>query len=321
MEPHFKRGQEPPRSITFPKVNDELGKQVLKGVSRSFYLTLRLLPAPMRDAASLGYLLARTSDTIADTAGISTGLRIETLAQFAAAVETGHPINSWPAELLENAEPKEKILLQHSDEIFDWLNRISPEEADLIREVVRIIISGQTLDLQRFANASVAHPISLIDDATLDDYAWRVAGCVGAFWTKLGFLTLGDRYSTQSPAVLLDQGIAYGKGLQLVNILRDLPRDLANGRCYLPVNDPNQPDELMAAFHRWLPLADRWILDGKAYAGTLKSRRLRASTALPALIAEETLERLHHAGWKDLQGRIKVPRQRIYALIIKAFLQ
>jgi len=33
---------------------------------------------------------------------------------------------------------------------------------------------------------------------------------------------------------LLRDGVRFGKGLQLVNILRDLPRDLRQGRCYLP---------------------------------------------------------------------------------------
>jgi farnesyl-diphosphate farnesyltransferase len=40
---------------------------LLKATSRSFYLTLRVLPAAVRPQISLAYLLARTTDTIADT--------------------------------------------------------------------------------------------------------------------------------------------------------------------------------------------------------------------------------------------------------------
>ena len=40
---------------------------ILARVSRSFYLSIRLLPKKLRDPVSLGYLLARASDTIADT--------------------------------------------------------------------------------------------------------------------------------------------------------------------------------------------------------------------------------------------------------------
>ena len=46
----------------------ELGGPLLKSVSRSFYLTIRILPARLQAPIGLAYLLARASDTIADTA-------------------------------------------------------------------------------------------------------------------------------------------------------------------------------------------------------------------------------------------------------------
>src|SRR5258707_13271546 len=52
---------------------------LLKGVSRSFYLTLRVLPAGMRDPIGLAYLLARAADTIADTSLISPEQRLALL--------------------------------------------------------------------------------------------------------------------------------------------------------------------------------------------------------------------------------------------------
>jgi phytoene/squalene synthetase len=38
-----------------------------QSVSRSFYLTIRFLPRPLREPVGLAYLLARATDTIADT--------------------------------------------------------------------------------------------------------------------------------------------------------------------------------------------------------------------------------------------------------------
>ena len=177
------------------------------------------------------------------------------------------------------------------------------------------------LDLERFGDASGENPAVLADDAALEDYAWRVAGCVGAFWTKLGFLTLGDRFSKAPEADLLAQGIAYGKGLQLVNILRDLAADLATGRCYLPVADPRDPAALLACHARWLVRAEAWIGEGEGYAKLLQSRRLRAATVLPARIARKTLEPLRDATWEALQHRIKVPRSAVYQAVIRAFFQ
>ena len=55
---------------------------VLKEVSRSFYLSLRFLPGGFRAPVSLGYLLARASDTIADAGEWSVGERRELLNRF-----------------------------------------------------------------------------------------------------------------------------------------------------------------------------------------------------------------------------------------------
>jgi len=84
-------------------------------------------------------------------------------------------------------------------------------------------------------------------DADLDDYTYRVAGCVGEFWTKM---CRAHVFPTRrlDDAELLRDGVRFGKGLQLVNILRDLPRDLKQGRCYLPLERlarvQLQPDDL-----------------------------------------------------------------------------
>lgn len=302
-------------------MTDDPGKQLLKGVSRSFYLTLRLLPRPMRGAASLGYLLARTSDTLADSTAAPLDARVHCLDQFRRAVANKSAAPRWPVSIL-NAIPdlRERHLLECSGEIFTWLNRLPQGEGDLVREVLEIIVSGQTLDLQRFALASREHPVALQDDAALEDYAWRVAGCVGAFWTKLGFLTLGGRFSESPEPELLARGIAYGKGLQLVNILRDVGADLASGRCYLPVADPRDSRELRDCHARWLVRADGWLAEGEDYAKTLRSRRLRAATVLPALIARKTLAPLRGATWEALQKRSKIPRKVVYQCLVRAFL-
>ncbi|MES2440164.1 MAG: squalene/phytoene synthase family protein [Verrucomicrobiota bacterium] len=314
--------------LTFPHgghclgaVSDELGKQVLKGVSRSFYLSLRLLPRPMRGSASLGYLLARISDTLADTAAAPLDSRLHCIDRFRSAVIEKSDSPRWPVSVLNAiSDPRERHLLECSEKIFAWLRSMPENESNLVREVLEIIVSGQTLDLERFSHASRQNPVALQDDAVLEDYAWRVAGCVGAFWTKLGFLTLGERFSRSLEIELLEKGIAYGKGLQLVNILRDLPEDLATGRCYLPVADPHDLRALMECHARWLVRAETWVGAGESYAGSLPSRRLRAATVLPALIARKTLAPLGGATWETLRSRVKVPRSEIYRSMIHAFL-
>src|SRR3954447_8010560 len=65
----------------------QLRGELLRSVSRSFYLSLRVLPEPLRDPLSLAYLLARATDTIADTPEPPVALRMEALGQLAAAIQ------------------------------------------------------------------------------------------------------------------------------------------------------------------------------------------------------------------------------------------
>ena len=274
----------------------------------------------MRGAASLGYLLARTSDTLADSATAAQQAKYEFLDQFRAAVAGKREAPRWPVALLNSVpDVRERKLLEACDDLIQWLGRLPAGEAALVREVVDIIIGGQKLDMDRFSGATREHPVALQDDAALEDYAWRVAGCVGAFWTKLGFLTMNDRFSISTEADLLERGIAYGKGLQLVNILRDVGQDFSVGRCYLPVADPLDTVALLECHRRWLEIAKCRIKEGERYAATLQSRRLRAATVLPAMIARKNLEALSCATWDQLQTRIKVPRSFVYWSLIRAF--
>ena len=292
---------------------------LLKEVSRSFYLSLRLLPRAMRGAASLGYLLARASDTIADSAVAPVELRLEYLEAFGRTVAGEREGPRWPAVLL-NAVPDaaERRLLEATGELVAWLGRLPQGEAGLVREVLETIIGGQALDLQRFGKASREEPAGLKDEGELEDYAWRVAGCVGAFWTKLGFLTMGGKFSKAPEAELMEHGIAYGKGLQLVNILRDVPADLAAGRCYLPVADPGNVEEIMECHARWVEKASEWVGHGKIYTELLESRRLRVASGLPARIGEKTLDALRGASWERLGKRVKVGRGAVYGAMARA---
>jgi farnesyl-diphosphate farnesyltransferase len=293
---------------------------LLKGVSRSFYLSLRLLPAPMRRAAALAYLLARASDTLADSANAPAALRLDCLDHFARAIDAAQPLPPWPAAVMDGTpDLSEKRLLAATAALLTELAALPEAEARLIREVCSIIISGQRLDLVRFGNASAAHPVTLRNNAELDDYTWRVAGCVGAFWTKLGYHTLGSRFSAESPELMEQNAIAYGKGLQLVNILRDLPADLAGGRCYLPLENPAKPVHLVTGRLHWIERAEALVACGFTYSAALRQRRLRAASVLPAMIARDTL-RLLAAAPGALQHRIKVPRRAVYQSLIRAFI-
>jgi len=297
-----------------------LDRHVLQNVSRSFYLSLRLLPQPMRPATATGYLLARASDTLADTAEVPVDDRLELLDGFAGELQGRGP--EWRASKLRafagrQTHEGERELLERLDECFAGLGALDGLQADAVRETLATIISGQRLDLVRFEEASRLRPVALKSEEELEDYCYRVAGCVGAFWTRIGFLTLGSRFSDSKPDDLRDLGVRYGMGLQLVNILRDLPEDLSHGRCYLPLADPGDLERMSALRKEWLAHAAVWLESGRRYGFRLKGLRVRAASVLPALIGEDTIALLQASPAPE--GKVKVTRKQVRRAAWRAF--
>ena len=290
-----------------------LEKQILKDVSRSFYLSMRLLPKPMREPISLGYLLARASDTLADTEGLDSQLRFDMLADMANILD-GADRGDWLRRLSEDVAPQqkhtgEKVLLQNMQGVFDWLDAVESEPIkQAVLTVMQHILHGQRLDIERFELRS---DFQFSEDAELEQYCYLVAGCVGEFWTTIGDLTLPD-FSSVTQAQLMGWGTNYGKGLQLINILRDLPNDLKAGRCYLPNVNAQDTDALMAESTRWRSRARSYLNDGTSYAKSLTGRRTRMATALPGLIGELTLDLIDAADWETLSQGVKVKRNEVY---------
>ena len=214
--------------------------ELLKANSRSFYLTLRVLPGAIRSQIGLAYLLARTTDTITDSELVPVVQRLVALQQLRERIlgTRKTPVN-FSSFLLHQSDSAERVLLERCEEAITVLNDdCSPVDRGLIREVLDTITSGQELDLKRFASGKPGNVIALQNDAELDDYTYRVAGCVGQFWTKMCVEHLFRSPELQNLAEPFyeELGVRFGKGLQLVNILRDMPADLKKGRCYLPAD-------------------------------------------------------------------------------------
>jgi len=289
--------------------------RLLAAVSRSFALSLRMLPRPMRRPVTLAYLLARASDTLADTVEVPVERRLEVFDGFVARLEGAAESADLDAFREHQTHAGERSLLGMVDRLFGALGELPEEERRLVREVIATIVGGQRLDLKRTRGGFW----QARDDAELEDYCWRVAGCVGVFWTRVGFATLGPGFSRADPAALELGGRSYGIGLQLLNILRDLPRDVAAGRCYLPRVDSRDREALQVAIAEWRGRVGGRLRAGRTYAAALRGRRLRAASLLPALIGEETLERLREADWPALERGVKVDRACVRRCLWRAW--
>ena len=168
--------------MQMPKLLTDL----LKQTSRSFYLTLRVLPGAIRPQIGLTYLLARTSDTIADTELVPLEQRLDALHKLRDRIlgSSTAPLNF--GELArQQGLPAERVLLEKAEDSLTLLQSFSSADLKLIRDVLTTIMGGQELDLRRFAGATAENIVALETAAELDDYTYRVAGCVGEFWTKI----------------------------------------------------------------------------------------------------------------------------------------
>src|SRR5436190_15610172 len=135
--------------------SNELLGSLLREVSRSFYLTLRVLPARIRSQIGLAYLLARTTDTIADTGVVAVESRLKALAQLRERILGESSLRLDFGTLANNQSlPAEKNLLERAEKSIAILNEFPASDQQLIREVLNVIASGQELDLKRFSESS-----------------------------------------------------------------------------------------------------------------------------------------------------------------------
>jgi len=311
---------------------DRLRGPVLRSVSRSFYLSLRILPGPLRDPLSLAYLLARATDTIADTPEPPMELRSEALRNLARAIQGDAPVetvagirNSFAP--LQNNEA-EQALIDALPAILEWLELLDDRDRREVRGVLKRINKGQMLDLERFGAGSGVQSLPTASD--LDEYTYLVAGCVGEFWTHTCFAHI-QNFSDWAESEMLALGVQYGKGLQLINILRDIGADLRAGRCYLPGDELHSlgltPGEILAKPARvesivrhWHEKAESGMTAGLDYACAINQCRLRFATVLPALIGARTLSLMREAGPDVFERTVKVPRAEVRKVMASATL-
>jgi len=310
--------------------------ELLKQTARTFYKTLRVLPREIRQQISLAYLLARTTDTIADTELVPVGQRLRALQDFRDRIlGRRNTLLDFTNLASHQGNPAERMLLEKCDLSLAQLRNLSADDLDRVRDVLRIIISGQELDLRRFAGVSFENSMaSLQTEAELDDYTYRVAGCVGEFWTRMCRAHLFPRAHLDETR-LLNDAVRFGKGLQLVNILRDLPADLRHGRCYIPMDQLTlngmRPADLLQPlnharfkplYERYLDLAAGHLAAGWHYTNTIPRNqvRVRLACAWPILIGVQTLQRLRDHNVLDAGVRVKLSRLEVRRIVLRSVL-
>jgi farnesyl-diphosphate farnesyltransferase len=186
------------------------------------------------------------------------------------------------------------------------------------------------MDLSYFPSEDSKVPLPLPSGRELDQYCYYVAGVVGEFWTLMimGHFPSLNRWDEVRMGKL---GVHFGKGLQMTNILKDLAKDLARGRCYIPQNmlddfklapqdlkEPATIVPLRPLLASLIRLTLYHLEGGWQYILAIPRReiRLRLACLWPHLFALRTLERVYHADTLlNPRYTVKISRREVYSIM------
>lgn len=305
---------------------------LLKNTSRSLYLSVQVLPKRIQPAFGIAYLLCRYADTIADTEILPSQRRYYWVDRFAQIVRQQDPAEEKQliSEISGKSEnPYEEALVKHLPPCLNAFNQLEDLYKSFILEVVQSVCEGMKIDLSYFSDMLPDTPKAFATDEDLAHYCRLMGGKPGRFWSQLIYHSGSIQLEEEKFYQLGEQ---VGDSLQIVNILRDLPKDLQLGRCYFPQTDLDTTHltaaQLMDSAYspQFEPIKQKWIQwgkqklsEGKTYYSFLAKTqpRIRASVAWPMLWTADTFLKLsQETELLNPNKRVKIPHCTIYRTML-----
>lgn len=207
-----------------------LQERLLLGVSRTFALTIPQLPKGLRDVISNLYLLCRIVDTIEDEPRLSVTQKRRFCAQFVEIAAGGGDVRRFAHELApalsDHTIAAEHDLIRATPAVLAVSMSFKPAQREALARCVHVMTDGMVEFQQN------RRPGGLRDLAELDKYCYHVAGIVGETLTEL-FCEYSAAIAAER-ARLMKLSVAFGQGLQMTNILKDIWDDRERGACWLP---------------------------------------------------------------------------------------
>ena len=313
---------------------------LLARVARSIYLSLAVLPQPVRAPLAVGYLLARAGDTLVDTEVVRQerrwplllGLQEEIDARtpgpggsdaFARQVRT--ELRSTPG-----LRPAERSLLERLETCLQLFEQLASDDRERIQQALTDSINGMANDLRRF-DGQVLMALGTFED--LERHCYLGAGSFNRCFAALAAAHLPGMEHLASTE-WLERAANGGRALQMVNLLRDAPRDLLAGRCYLPrellelhglhpreLRHPLRRRRAAPVLHALCELTLRYLDDAWSYVMALPATmpRLRLANVWMLWICLMTLERLMATNDPLNPARMhKVPRPELYRMMAQS---
>jgi farnesyl-diphosphate farnesyltransferase len=304
----------------------EFCREILPAVSRTFALSIRILPGVLGAAVCNAYLICRIADTIEDEPGRPAEEKAEFFDALAACFESEGAAAEFVARVASiSGDPAHVRLTRNADLVFE-VNRSLP---DRTRNCVQHWACEMIAGMRKF---TLVYPAG-IRIQSLDEYreyCYYVAGTVGYMLT--------DLWREHSPSIgarqyeqLRERSRAFGEALQTVNILKDVARDAehensiyipeqvlrAHGSAHDTILASDRADANHAALATLVQLAWRDLDQATDYLLAIPRRAapIRLFCALPLLFAYATLRDLTRTpGALPGKGVVKISRSEVKSL-------
>ena len=283
-----------------PSADVAYQKAILGSVSRTFALTIPLLPPSIEKVVGNTYLLCRIVDTIEDAAELSTQAKQSLSALFLDAVLEKSPIKTFVEPCLDalaNYTNRDELdLIANTPTILRILHTCSHQDQEAVSRCISIMSEGMSFFHGRQNQAG------LQDLAEFEQYCYVVAGVVGELLTTI-FSNHSSAFKVQI-AGHENLAIAFGQALQMTNILKDSPEDKARGVSWKPVN-VSQADLLKIAYQKLQDSLDYILLIPKQEQG------VRRFCFLAFGLAVMTLSKIANQKQFDSRDEVKLSRSTV----------
>ncbi len=203
---------------------------MLQSVSRTFALTIPVLPPELSRVVANAYLLCRIVDTIEDEPELDLAAKRDLCERFVGVISGHESAEHFADRLAQRLSARTSVtdlaLVRDTARVVGITHRFTASQQEALRTCVSTMGRGMVHFQQRGSARG------LDDLAELGRYCYHVAGVVGEMLTRL--------FCEYSPAIaakrdtLMRLAVSFGQGLQMTNILKDIWEDRARGFCWLP---------------------------------------------------------------------------------------
>lgn len=257
----------------------KIADDALRETSRTFYIPISRLPSGLREAVTSAYLCLRAIDEIEDHPTLRRSTKIKLLCNMSAACNAQSPTEL--EALLKNANGLPDV----TNRICKWISIAPTEVVAGIWQVCAQMSKSMSYWVDRNWRFS--------SRADLDLYTFGVAGAVGVLLSDLWEWFDGTKSHR-------GKAIAFGRGLQAVNMLRNQDEDMARGVNFLP--EGWCKEDLRTYAKENLALADEYLYE-------LPDGPAKEFCRIPLILAHATLEALDH-------GARKLSRDAVMKLVV-----